>query len=171
MEFFGLDSAAVGRPAIPATGAALTAPSRYPSTRRHHGRRHRGQRHRHAILAVAVAATAIFNPIASRASAGVTCKPILSVKNVREVRTSTFPQPWSWKATISVDRTFCATKSGSFEIDFVRIKEYSPDLQFTEKFQWVGGQFDVEIELEADESVLDYRIGFIAPCVCRDFPE
>ena len=87
--------------------------------------------------------------------------------------TSTAPAPSSgrvvWTASIAVDRSYCAAASGAFEIDFIRIKEYAPDMQFTEKFRWAAGQFDVSIELAADESVLDYRVGFIAPCVCRDF--
>jgi len=51
-----------------------------------------------------------------------------------------------------------------------RIHEYSPDVQFTEKHRWTAGQFDVSIEQAADESVVDYRIGFIAPCVCGEIP-
>ena len=103
------------------------------------------------------------------AFAAVTCKPILSIKNVREIRTPNL-QPWTWKATIIADLTYCATANGFFEIDFVRIKEYSPDIQFTEKFSWMDGQFELAMELVADEAILDYRIGFIAPCVCRTYP-
>ena len=40
----------------------------------------------------------------------------------------------------------------------------------TEKFRWKAGWFDVSMEFSADEAVLDYRIGFIAPRVCRDMP-
>lgn len=125
---------------------------------------------RRSTLAFVAAAVVIANLMATGAMAAVTCKPILSVKNVRDVRTSTVPQPWFWTAAIHANPTFCATGSGTFEIDFVRIKEYAPDLQFTSKFQWVSGQFDVTIELAADEAILDYRIGFIAPCVCREIP-
>jgi len=108
---------------------------------------------------------------ATSAFAAVTCKPILSIKNVRELRTAGQPvQPWTWKATIVADSSFCATKYGNFEIDFIRIKEYSLDLQFTEKYRWSAGQIDVSMELAADESILDYRIGFVAPCVCREIP-
>src|SRR5262249_20055069 len=98
----------------------------------------------------------------------IACKPMLVLRNVREIRTSATPQSWIWTATVVVDRTYCATSTGAFEIDFIRIKEYSPDMQFTEKFRWASGQFDVSIELAADESILDYRLGFIAPCVCRE---
>ena len=68
------------------------------------------------------------------------------------------------------DPSYCATRSGNFEIDVIRTKEYSPDMQFTEKYRWNAGQFDVSIELRADEAIEDYRIGFIAPCVCREIP-
>jgi hypothetical protein len=107
---------------------------------------------------------------ATGALAAITCKPLLAIKNVREIRTSTMPQPWTWRATIIADASYCATKSGNFEIDAIQIKEYAPDVQFTEKVRWNAGQFDVTIELAADEAIDDYRIGFIAPCVCREMP-
>jgi hypothetical protein len=102
----------------------------------------------------------------------VACKPFLSVKSVQEVRPSSpRPLPWRWNATIVADTSFCATRSGNFEVDFVRIKEYSPDLQFTQKFRWSQNQFDVSMELSPDEAVLEFRIGFIAPCVCREIDQ
>ena len=108
---------------------------------------------------------------AERVVAEVACKPLLSFRNVREVRQPIPPLvPWTWQATIVADAKFCATLSGGFEIDFIRLKEYSIDLQFTERLRWSAGQFDVSFELAADESILEYRIGFIAPCVCREFP-
>jgi hypothetical protein len=103
--------------------------------------------------------------------AEIACKPTLSFRNVREVRQPMSPlAPWTWRATIITDARFCATRSGAFEIDFIRIKEFSTDLQFTERLRWSAGQFDVSFELTHDESILEYRIGFIAPCVCRDWP-
>jgi hypothetical protein len=108
---------------------------------------------------------------AERVFAEIACKAMLSFRNVREVRQPIPPLvPWTWRATITADARFCATRSGSFEIDFVRIKEYSVELQFTERFRWSAGQFDVSIELADDESILEYRMGFIAPCVCREWP-
>ncbi len=107
---------------------------------------------------------------AADARSVVACKPLLSIKNVREIRTSIMPQPWTWRATVVADASYCATRAGEFEIDFIRIKEYSPDLQFAEKYRWTAGQFDMTVELSADESIHDYRIGFIAPCVCRELP-
>jgi hypothetical protein len=131
--------------------------------------RNRSGLHRSALKSVL--AGGLVAAWATSALATVTCKPILSVRNVRELRSAERQvQPWTWKATIVADPSFCATRSGNFEIDFIRIKEYSPDVQFTETVRWSSGQFDVSVELAADESILDYRIGFIAPCVCRDIP-
>ena len=102
----------------------------------------------------------------------VACKPLLSTQTVREVRPSSpQPLPWSWHATIVADTSFCASRSGRFEMDFIRIKEYAPDLQFTQRFQWSQKQFDISMELSPDEAILEFRIGFISPCVCRDTSE
>src|SRR5262249_14287398 len=99
----------------------------------------------------------------------VACKPLLSIKSMREVRVLSLQAlPWRWSATITADTRFCATRSGRFEVDFVRIKENSPDLQFTQNFRWSQTQFDVSIELSPDEAIGEFRIGFIAPCVCRE---
>jgi len=108
---------------------------------------------------------------AANVVAEIACKPLLSFRNVREIRSAGTPvAPWIWQASIVADTSFCATRSGSFEIDFIRIKEYAADLQFTERLRWNAGQFDVSFELVADESILAFRLGFIAPCVCREFP-
>ena len=120
--------------------------------------------------ALTVLLACLFVAPAVPAFATITCKPLLAIKNVREIRISALPQPWRWQATITADASYCATRSGNFEIDVIRIKEYSPDMQFTEKYRWNAGQFDVSIELAADEAIEDYRIGFIAPCVCREIP-
>lgn len=115
----------------------------------------------------------VFLPL-STASAWtqVVCKPLLSIKTVREVRASYAPaRPWTWTAILVGDARHCATRSGSFEIDFVRVKENAPDLQFTEKFRWQHDEFGIAMELTSDESVIDFRIGFIAPCVCRPIAE
>jgi len=100
----------------------------------------------------------------------VACKPFLSIKSVRELRSS-YLLPWSWNATIIVDGSYCASQSGNFEVDFVRIKENSPDLQFTQTFRWAPSRFDVVMELSSDEAILEFRIGFIAPCACRQIDE
>jgi hypothetical protein len=99
----------------------------------------------------------------------VACKPLLSVKSVQEVRPSSTPAaPWRWQATVIANAGYCATQSGNFEIDFVRLKESSPDVQFTEQLRWRSNQFVVSMELTADEAIREFRIGFVPPCVCRD---
>lgn len=100
------------------------------------------------------------------------CRPSLSTKAVQEVRpASPQPLPWTWRATIAADANFCATRSGNFEIDFIRLKENSSDLQFTQTFRWTENPFDIAVELSPDEAILEFRIGFIAPCVCREVGE
>jgi hypothetical protein len=99
----------------------------------------------------------------------VTCRPLLSTKSVREVRPSHSQLlPWRWHATIMADTGFCTTRSGNFEMDFIRIKDDAPDLQFTQTFRWTPNQFDISMELSPGEAILEFRIGFIAPCVCRE---
>ena len=122
---------------------------------------------RHAALTVLLTSSILLLGV-TNSSSQIACKPLLTIKNVREVRPSASPAvPWTWRATIIADISHCATQSGRFEVDFVRIKENSPDIQFTERFHWKPLQFDVSMELTSDESILEQRIGFIAPCVCR----
>jgi hypothetical protein len=169
MECFGFDSSrATFFGEVTTGGLATIAAMIARETTNCWRRAKRNSRYRfpHSTLVFAAVTGFIANMMATGAMAAVTCKPILSVKNVQDVRTSTVPEPWTWNATIHANPTFCATRSGSFEIDFVRIKEYAPDLQFTAKFQWVSGQFDVTIE-GADEAIHDYRIGFCSASVAK----
>jgi hypothetical protein len=127
---------------------------------------------RNRILMVLLTVLVLLPGTAGAASRGEACRPLLSTKAVREVRPVTpRPLPWRWHATILADVSFCATRSGSFEVDFIRTKENAPDLQFTQKFRWTQDQFEVSTELSGDEAIVDFRIGFIAPCVCREVGE
>ena len=92
------------------------------------------------------------------------CKPVLTFKEVRfsEIRA----QQRTWTALLAVDASRCATTFGRFSINFTRLKETAPDLPFTEQFAWSPGQVEVSIVFWADEAVLDYSIGTIAPCAC-----
>ena len=110
-------------------------------------------------------------PGASSSLAQVACKPFLFINSVREDRAYTPSLQWKWKATIRTDNSHCATRSGNFEVDFVRLKENSPDLQFTQRFRWNEGQFDIAMDLTADEAILEFRVGFIAPCPCREIDQ
>ena len=73
-----------------------------------------------------------------------------------------------WTARIAVDASPCATTSGRFFIRFVRLKEVGPDLPFSEAFTWRPGVIDVSTVFAADEAVLDYSIGYVRPCACRE---
>jgi hypothetical protein len=97
---------------------------------------------------------------------GVACKPVIAVKSVSVSDAQDMRRVWT--AVLIVDAPHCATTFGHFEIDFTRAKETAPELQFTELFAWRTGEVRVSIDLWWDESVTDYRIGFIAPCVCKE---
>jgi hypothetical protein len=102
----------------------------------------------------------------SQSHCGVACKPIITVKTVQMSAVQEMQRVWT--AVLVVDSARCATSFGRFEIDFMREKEYAPDMQFTEQFDWKPGEIKVSLDLWWDEVVADYRIGFIAPCVCRE---
>ena len=93
------------------------------------------------------------------------CKPRLSLTDARLSDAQDARRLWS--ATLGVDASRCAAPSGQFHIRFVRLKENAPDLAFSEQFTWTHGQTDISLEFSADESVLDFSIGAIAPCACR----
>jgi hypothetical protein len=95
----------------------------------------------------------------------VACKLIITIKTVHISDVQDMQRMWT--AELKVDRAHCATTSGRFEIDFLREKEIAPDMQFTQQFVWQLGEIKVSVELWWDEVVADFRIGFIAPCVCQ----
>jgi hypothetical protein len=102
---------------------------------------------------------------ATHALGQTTCRPALAIKEVRfsEIHRS----QRIWTARIAVDASRCASASGRFEINFARLKENGPDLPFAEEFTWRAGEVEVTLDFWADESVLDYAIGDVAPCTCR----
>jgi hypothetical protein len=93
------------------------------------------------------------------------CRPALSVRDVRfsEIHLS----QRLWVAQVDVDASGCAARSGRFDIEFIRLKEAGPDVRFSETFTWTPGRSDVSTTFWEDEAVLDYAIGFVAPCACR----
>ena len=96
------------------------------------------------------------------------CKPVLTFKEVRfsDMRAPALQRVWA--AHLAVDASRCTTTSGSFSINFIRLKEMAPDLPFTEQFTWHPGRVDVSVDFWADEAVLDYSIGNVDPCTCRN---
>jgi hypothetical protein len=102
-----------------------------------------------------------------QAHCAVSCKPIIAIKSVQTSEPRDMKRGWT--AILDVSAFFCATSFGRFEIDFIRQKEHAPDVQFTEQFEWRPGEIAVSLELWWDETVSAYRIGFVAPCVCREW--
>jgi hypothetical protein len=110
------------------------------------------------------ASLALFS--ATQAAAGQLCKPVLSLRDVRISEARELQRTWS--GVLLADASRCSTRSGLFDIQFTRLKEISPDLQFTERFTWVSGQSELSLDFWWDEWPEDSRIVSIAPCPCRD---
>jgi hypothetical protein len=104
--------------------------------------------------------------VAAPAGAEFACKPGLAFKDVSFSKAQN--QQRKWLATLSVDASRCAATAGQFEIAFVRLKEFGPDLLFTEKFRWTAGSVDVAANFWWDEAVQDYWIADVEPCGCAD---
>jgi len=96
----------------------------------------------------------------------ISCKPLLKIDEVRFSEVLSLQRIWT--AVLLVDTYNCATSHGRFDIDFIRLKETAGDMQFTKQLTWTPGRIEVSVDFWADEAVLDYRLGFVAPCVCRD---
>jgi hypothetical protein len=102
----------------------------------------------------------------TQAAAGQLCKPALTLRDVRISEAREMQRMWTGVLVAEASR--CSTASGLFDIQFTRLKEVSPDLQFTERFTWVSGQSELSLDFWWDEWPEDYRIVSIAPCPCRD---
>jgi hypothetical protein len=104
--------------------------------------------------------------LAAPAKAELACKPGLTFKDVRFSKAQNWQRKWT--ATLNVDASRCAETTGQFDIRFVRLKEFGPDLVFTEKFRWSSGSVEASLNLWWDEAVEDYWIGEVEPCGCAD---
>lgn len=94
-----------------------------------------------------------------------TCRPSLQVKEVDFSPAVKLQRTWS--AALAVDAAACATREGTFEIAFMRLKENAIDLPFTERFTWQAGRTEISLDVWADEAVQSYAIGEIASCPCK----
>jgi hypothetical protein len=112
----------------------------------------------------AAAAALLLACVSTPTSAGRICKPALTVKDVKfsEARN----ELRKWTATLAVDSSHCVDSSGSFEIRFTRLKEFGPDLLFTERFSWSSPSVEVSLDFWWDEAVGDFWIGDVSPCGC-----
>jgi hypothetical protein len=98
--------------------------------------------------------------------AQVDCRPSLTFKELKWSEPQN--QMRKWTGVLSVDATRCKATSGPFEIKFIRLKEFGPDLLFTEKFLWSPGLVEVSLDFWWDESVDDYWIGDVLSCGCAN---
>jgi len=102
----------------------------------------------------------------TQAAAGQLCRPVLALGDVRISEAREMQRTWT--DVLLADASPCSTQSGFFDMQFTRLKEISPDLQFTERFTWVSGQSELSLDFWWDEWLEDSRIVSIAPCPCRD---
>jgi hypothetical protein len=93
------------------------------------------------------------------------CKPALGISDARISEVRNLQRTWS--AMLAADASSCSTMSGQFEIEFTRLKESAPDLQFIERFTWAQGQSNISLDIWWDEWLESYRLGHVAPCPCR----
>jgi hypothetical protein len=112
-----------------------------------------------------IAAMVVLSSV-TQALAGTSCEPALTLEQVRlsDVR----DQRRIWTGVLAVDASGCATTTGRFDINFMRLTKNGPDAPCAEHFMWRPGQLEVSVEFRADGAVLDYSIGDIAPCPCRE---
>jgi hypothetical protein len=117
------------------------------------------------VLASLLIAAVMALPGWASAFAAPECKPALSLTQYQfapkhmSVRT--------WTARIAVDATRCASAAGPFNMDFVLGSEEMPDQPLTRQFTWTPGQVEVSMNLQSDELLVDFSIGHVAACPCR----
>lgn len=116
------------------------------------------------LIASAGLAALVLSSAAEPAASQSLCKPILAIKQAQlsEMRASARV----WTAVVDVDASLCASTSGRFDIEFLRLKENGPDLSFTEQFVWEEGRVQVSLKLWADEALHDYAIAYVERCAC-----
>jgi hypothetical protein len=102
----------------------------------------------------------------TQAVAGKLCKPVLSLRDARISEAREMHRTWT--GILTADASPCSTASGQFDVQFTRLKETAPDLQFMERFTWVSGQSEVSLDFWWDEWLEDNRIISVAPCPCRE---
>jgi hypothetical protein len=120
--------------------------------------------HRSHFSILLAGTTALFS--ATQTLGDMLCRPTLTFEQAR------FSEPGAqqrlWSTILTVDASSCATTSGRFYVNFVRLKEMAPDLLFSEEFTWSPGRIEISMEFWLDEAVLDYWIGYVPICPCRN---
>ena len=142
---------------------ACSKPSRICHLRR--SERPHGRCPSHAWQSAFLLAGLLVASGATRAPSQEICKPSLSANAAGHSDVVNFERRWT--GVFAVDASRCSTAAGSFDVEFVRLKEVGPDLAFTERFTWTPEQVDVSLDITWDEWVDAYRIRDVAPCPCR----
>lgn len=117
--------------------------------------------HRSILLAAGLVLLSATQPVA-----GNLCKPVLSLRDARISEAHEMHRTWT--GVLVTDSSPCSTTSGQFDVQFTRLKEVAPDLQFMERFTWVPGQSKLSLDFWWDEWLEDSRIISIVPCPCRN---
>jgi len=117
--------------------------------------------HRSILLAVTLVLLGATQAVASKL-----CKPTLWLRDVRISEAREMHRTWT--GVLVADGSPCSTTSGQFDVQFTRLKEVAPDLQFIERFTWVSGQSELSLDFWWDEWLEDHQILGIAPCPCRE---
>jgi hypothetical protein len=102
---------------------------------------------------------------ASRSIAQQICAPDLQLREAHISQPRSLQRTWT--ARLIADASQCSTTSGEFEIEFTRLKETAPDMQFIERFSWAQGKTGVSLDIWWDEWLQSYRIIRVVPCPCR----
>src|SRR5437016_14652337 len=105
------------------------------------GSRQKEDLHIYPSCMLAALAAILVLVVPTRTMARIPCKPVLAFKEVRFSEPQN--QPRKWTAILAVDASRCAENAGLFEIKFVRLKEFGPDLLFSERFKWSPAVLEV----------------------------
>jgi hypothetical protein len=108
------------------------------------------------------ASVGLLSPAASRGTQ--VCQPAFEFQEVR--LSGVKDQQRTWTATLSVDASACATRSGPVHIGLMRQKENAMDAFFVERFTWKPKRMEISVMFWEDEAVGDYWVHLVPYCPC-----
>ncbi len=116
----------------------------------------------HGLFALAAISLTNFVPPAFGQKS---CEPSLTISSPKmsDMRGSVR----TWSAAVTANASACSNKSGRFSIEFTRLLEFGPDVNFVEQFEWVEGTSRIELEFSPYEAVQRHQIRHVEPCSCR----
>lgn len=96
-----------------------------------------------------------------------TCRPALTITEVRYSAMQLPKTERTWTAIVTAEPSSCLTSSGQFDIVFSIERESGPDFEVRQTFAWRSGAATISRAFWMDEAPAAYRIENIAPCACR----